>query len=199
MILWFFFTKTAQVTTKQTLLNYICYHILYKKITFLEIALFLTPRLDWRSSVLLPSPVCWYRRPAVQRGIPCSKVGSSCGTFPGQQCPISQSEATRPSDVSPGSCKHLSRAETVHTELKITICSPWKHWPWDWFHPADGKGFFTTYRDPTTLLLPWLQRCFWEPSTQRSYESFKAILKQRRVDGQTCNTLYLYLSHMVVL
>lgn len=174
MILWFFFYKDSSgnniANTIQ--LHWLPYTVL-KKIKFLEIALFLTSRPDRRSSVRLPSPVCWYRRPAVQRGLPCSKVGSSCGTFPGQQCPISQSEATRPSDVSPGSCKHLSRAETAHTELKVTLCSPWKHWLWGWFHPADGKGFFTAYRDPTTLLLPWLQRCFWEPSTQRSYESFK--------------------------
>lgn len=88
-----------------------------------------------------PSPAGWCRRAAGQRGLPCSKVGACSGTSPGRQCPISQSESTRPSDASPGSCKHLSRAERVLTELERTIYSPGNTGPEVCFTPANVKAF----------------------------------------------------------
>lgn len=155
--------------------------------------------LNYYFSALLPLPVCWYRRAAVQRGLPCSRVGWRCGTFPFRQCPISQSGATRRSDASPGSCKHLSRAEEGHTELKRTIIPPGNTGPEVRLTRADGKGFFTfLYEDPSHCCCHGYKDVlrFWEPSKQRL---FKASLKQIQVDAETCSTLDFHLSYMGVL
>lgn len=98
-------------------------------------------------------PVCWYHRPAVQRGLPGSRVGSRCGTFPALRCPISQSEVTRPSDASSGSCKRLRRAQRVRAELAVQICTDW------WKQPplptgSTGPGVWVTWWN---VLFLWQQ------------------------------------------